>query len=67
MHVAAVVIGCPPSTEGFELGFGEAVCDGESESKFVAHGFDFVLSSDGCGDYASTECLEFAETLLVAA
>ena len=67
MHVAAMVIGCPPSAKRFEIGFSEAVCDWECKSKFVAHGFDFILSADGCGDDASTECLEFAETLLVAA
>ncbi len=59
LHVAAVVIGCPPSAERFEFGFDEAVCDWEGEPKFVAHGFDFILCADGCGDDVSTECFEF--------
>ena len=29
LHVSAVVISCPPGSQGLELGFGDAVCDGE--------------------------------------
>ncbi len=67
MHVSTVVIGCPPCAQRFELGFGKAVCDWEGESKFVAHGFDFVLGADGCGEDVSAEGFEFGETFLVAA
>ena len=61
-----MVISCPPCAQRLELGFGEAVCDGKGESEFVAHGFDFVLGADRCGDDISAESFEFVETILVA-
>ena len=62
-----MVIRCPPRTERFELGFGEAVCDWEGDSKFVAHGFDFILGANCCCEDISAESFEFVETVLVAA
>ena len=62
-----MVIGCPPCAEGFKIGFVDVVCDWEGESKFVAHGFDFILGTDGCGEDISAEGFEFVETFLVAA
>ena len=66
MHVAAMVVGCPPCSEWFEFGFGHAVGDGEGEAQVVAHGFDFVEGSDGRGNDVCAEGIEFVDFLLVA-
>ena len=66
MHVAAVMVGCPPCSEWFEFGFGHAVGDGEGEAQVVAHGFDFVEGSDGRGDDFRAEGFEFVDFFLVA-
>ena len=60
------MVGCPQCSEWFKVGLGHAVGDGEGEAQVVAHRFDFVEGSDGCGDDSRAEFFEFVDFLLVA-
>ena len=65
MHVASVVVSCPPCADSGVFGFVEVVGNRKCQAEFVAHGFDFIEGPHGCGDDLRAEFVELIEFFLV--